>query len=166
MKLVRLRAAHLAALREMALEFRNEGDDRLRRVLEDPHAFLQAAWRDELALGLSPGRVGQSHYLLFDGRRLVGGSRLRYRLSPPLLRDGGHVGYEIRRCDRGRGLGRAILRLTLDEARARGLRHILLTAGRGNEASIRVILSGGGQPDGSSISPITGEVMQRFWIEL
>ena len=117
MRLARLRAPHLVALRGMAEEFRAEGDERFRRVLEDPGGYLESTWRDEISLGLDPSRVGQTHFLLFDGRRPLGGSRLRYRLSPTLLRDGGNLGYEIRRSERGQGHGRAILRLTLEEAR-------------------------------------------------
>jgi predicted acetyltransferase len=166
MRLVLLRAHHLAALRDMAREFRAEGDDRFRAVLDHPAGYVAAAWQDEIRLGLTPPRVGQAHHLLFDGRRLIGGSRLRYRLSPLLLREGGNIGYEIRRSQRGQGYGHAILRLTLDEARRIGLRRILLTVAEGNSASLRVIESAGGELDGSGISPMTGEVTRRFWIEL
>jgi len=63
----------IESLREMAEEFRAEGDDRFRAVLEDPTEYLQAAWRDENDVGLDPSRVGQSHFLLVDPSHRVGG---------------------------------------------------------------------------------------------
>jgi len=150
----------------MAEEFATQGDDRFRALLDDPFRYLQAACRDEIGLQPDSARVGQTHFLLFSGRRLLGGSRLRYRLLPSLLLDGGHIGYEIRPSERGRGHAKTILRLTLQEARWIGLRRILLTAASQNPASIRVIESAGGRPEGTSISPISQEVMRRFWIDL
>ena len=46
------------------------------------------------------------------------------------------------------------------------LTRVLLTVATTNLASIRIIEGNGGALDGTSISPRTGEVMRRYWIEL
>ena len=97
---------------------------------------------------------------------LVGGSRLRHRLLPILELDGGHIGYDIRPGRRGEGLGHCILGLTLEKAAERGLERVLLTCEVGNEPSRRVIVANGGIFDGHSVSPRTGNRMERYWIRI
>jgi predicted acetyltransferase len=43
---------------------------------------------------------------------------------------------------------------------------VLLTAAAGNPASLRVIEANAGVADGEAISPISGERMLRYWIDL
>src|SRR5262245_16021702 len=158
--------AHSEALVEMAREFHAEGDPRLDPVLADIDAFFDRTQRFRLGQGLPEDRVQQTHYLLFAGPRLLGGARLRHRLIPPLLLDGGNIGYEIRKSERGKGYGTHILALMLAEARRIGLERVFLTAAHANVASRRTIERNGGVPAGESISPITGERMARYWIRL
>jgi len=162
----RLDRIHEQPLLEMAEEFRDEGDDRFSALLASPQSFFDWVDRFENDRDLPSDRVPQTQYLLFDGRRLVGGSRLRRRLIPVLLLDGGNIGFEVRRSARRRGYGTEILHRTLEEARVIGLRRALLTAAESNAGSLRVIGAAGGIPDGESISPRTGDRMRRFWIDL
>ena len=163
-RLERLDRCHAAVLVEMAQEFHDDGDPRLDPALDDLEGFYAQAERFETGRGLAPGLVQQSHFLLFRGDRLLGGSRLRYRLTETLRLDGGNIGYEIRPSARGQGNGSAILELTLVEARRIGLERVLLTAAHDNAASVRVIEKHGGIQDGTSISPTTREKMLRYWI--
>lgn len=151
---------------EFAEEFRGEGDDRLDALLDETEAFFELADRFERDLDLPEDRVPMTHYLLFRDGRLVAMSRLRRRLIPVLLLDGGNIGYEVRRSERRRGYASEILRRTLDEARGIGLERVLLTTEVSNLGSIRVIENAGGVPDSDSISSRTGEHMCRFWIDL
>lgn len=151
---------------EFAEEFRAEGDDRLDALLDETEAFFELAERFERDLDLPEDRVPMTHYLLFENDRLVAMSRLRRRLIPVLLLDGGHIGYEVRRSERRLGHGSEILRRTLDEARAIGVERALLTTEDSNLGSIRVIENAGGVRDSDSVSPRTGEHMRRFWIGL
>lgn len=158
--------AHSEALIAMAREFHAEGDPRLDPVLSDIDAFFETTERFRLGRDLPEDRVQQTQYLLFRGSDLLGGARLRHRLIPQLLLDGGNIGYEIRKTERGKGYGTRILALMLIQARGMGLDRVLLTAGHANIASRRTIERNGGVPDGESISPNTGERMARYWIEL
>lgn len=157
---------HKDELCDMAEEFRSEGDRRFDAVLDDPEEFFRIAERFESGLDLPADRVQQSNFLAFSGDRLVGSGRVRHRLIPVLHQDGGHIGYEVRRTERGRGYGNALLSLLLDEARRLGLVRVLLTAATNNPPSLRTIKRNGGVADGTSVSPRTGEVMARFWISL
>ncbi len=154
------------ALCAMAQEFRVEGDPRFDPVLADPEGYFAFVERFALAQDLPPDRVQQTQFLLFNGDRVLGSARLRHRLVPVLQQDGGNIGYEIRRSERGEGHGTALLRLMLDEARGIGLDRVLLTAALTNPSSLRVIEKNGGVFDGTSVSPATGEVMRRYWIAL
>jgi predicted acetyltransferase len=157
---------HEASLLELAEEFREEGDHRFDGLLDDPDAYFELADRFVHDRDLPPNRVPMTHYLLFDGELLVGGSRLRRRLIPVLLLDGGNIGYEVRRSARRRGYATEILKRTLEEARVLGLDRVLLTTEVSNAGSSRVIERAGGVPDGKTVSPRTGEQMRRYWIAL
>jgi predicted acetyltransferase len=122
MRLEPMRRDHAEALRAVGEEFRAEGDPRYDLLLNDPDAYFADAERFERGVDLGPDRVPMSYFVLFAGDRLVGASRLRHQLIPVLEKDGGNIGYEIRATERGRGYGKRLLSLTLERARARGLR--------------------------------------------
>jgi predicted acetyltransferase len=59
-----------------------------------------------------------------------------------------------------------ICSLTLQKARERGLRRVLITCNTENTASARIIVACGGQFDGEALSPRTGKPVSRYWIQL
>lgn len=104
-------------------------------------------------------------WLLDDGGRAVGMSRLRHRLTEDLLNKGGHIGYYIRRDVRGQGLGKQLLAATLCAARQLGIPRALLTADIDNAASTRVIEANGGQREDIRVDE-HGTAYGRYWIEI
>src|SRR5690606_39005261 len=100
---------------------------------------------------------------LVEGGEVVGVSNLRHRLTDALRIEGGHIGYGIRPTARGRGLGREILRLTLAQARRRGIDAVLLTCAKANAASAAVIAANGGRLAAEEFIASRGEVVQRWW---
>jgi predicted acetyltransferase len=129
-------------------------------------AYLQRLVDMDLGLHLRPGWVPMTTYwLLDDEERIVGVSRLRHRLTPALLEDGGHIGYYVRPAERGKGYGTAMLRLTLDEARQLGIERVLLTVDSDNERSIHVIERNGGVMEDERIDE-NGVAYRRYWIDL
>ena len=129
-------------------------------------ALLASVERFEAGEDLPENRVRMTWFWLLQGKRIVASSRLRHELIPVLLLDGGNIGYEVRPSERRRGVGRELLRLTLDEARRIGLRRALLTTETTTLGSIGVILANGGVFQDTTVSPNTGRVLNRYWITL
>lgn len=116
---------------------------------------------------MPPGRVGDSHFWLVRGQRILGTIRIRHELTPELTVVGGHIGYDVRPSERGKGYACRMLALALGKARGLGLRRVLLTCSKANAASAAVILHNGGRLENEVPSPDSpGELMQRYWIEL
>jgi predicted acetyltransferase len=134
---------------------------------EDFAALLAQLEEATKGIGLPAGFVPHSTYwLVRDGREIVGVSNLRHSLTPFLLREGGHIGYGIRPSARRKGYGRAILKETLAKAREHGIDRALVTCGKENRGSARIILANGGVFDSEEFSQERAEVVQRYWIAL
>lgn len=132
----------------------------------DPEALLAEIERFEAAKDLPKDRVRMTWYWFLRGDRIVASSRLRHELIPVLMLDGGNIGYEVRPSERRHGVGRELLRQTLEHARRIGLQRVLLTTEPTNLGSIGVIRSNGGIFEDSCVSPNTGATLNRYWIQL
>lgn len=133
----------------------------------DLQTYLQECRDSENGRNIPPDKVPQSTYWLVNGEGLaIGIVRVRHRLNERLSQYGGHIGYYIRPTERGQGYGKLALRLGLIELQKRGADRALLTVNPINALSIRVVLANGGVQDGQGVDPITGEVVNRYWIEL
>jgi predicted acetyltransferase len=91
---------------------------------------------------------------------------LRHKLTPALRVEGGHIGYGVRPSLRGKGFGSEILRQTLFRAKSLGLTKVLLTCGKNNIASAKVIVANGGVLESEAYYPPRDEVLQKYWINL
>ena len=107
--------------------------------------------------------VPSTTYWLVDGTELLGVSSLRLELNARLRERGGHIGLGIRPSQRGRGLGRLLLKLTLAEARKHGIAQIHIHCHKHNTASARLIIANGGALD--SEVKYDDECVQRYVIE-
>jgi predicted acetyltransferase len=155
----------------MAEEYLSEGTEGEKALfaeaVRDLPAHIQtlrdrARWRS-----LLEGQVPYNTYwLVRGGRTIVATSTLRHYLTPQLMIEGGHIGYGTRPSERRKGYGRLICELTLQQARQRNLRRVLITCNAENVASARIILACGGRLEGESPSPRTGKPVSRYWIEL
>ena len=116
---------------------------------------------------LRPGLVPQTMFwALDDNGDAVGIVRLRHYLNDDLRIRGGHVGYYVRRDQRGKGYAKQMLRLALDELRQLGEQRVLITTDLDNVRSMRVIEANGGKLSDVSTHPQTGEKLRRYWIDL
>ena len=107
-------------------------------------SFLPHCERYAKGVGLQPGHMPESYYILFEDEQAVGLFKLRPRLNDALRNGAGHIGYGIRRGCRGRGLGKAglalmlrIAALLIDEEEA------YLSVHKSNPASLHVMLANG-----------------------
>jgi len=156
----------MQAFLRMAQDWRGHGEDRYEHALRDFDAYLASIRRFEdptqLPAHLVPGVV----FCLVNDEEVVAGARLRLGLNAALRVEGGHIGYDVRPSSRRQGFGSLVLRLTLREARHRGLEHVLLTADTDNQASIRIIEKCGGTLSGGATSPVSGKPVSHYWIEV
>ena len=153
--------------RAMAREWRESGEDRFGSAFGDFDAYVLGLRAQALERNLPPDRVpGNTYWLVRDGVRVVGTSRLRHRLVPHLEKEGGHIGYDIRPSERRMGLGTRILAFTLEKARGLGLEEVLVTCDTDNMASSRIIRKNGGRLLGTGISDDSGKEVSRYRIVL
>lgn len=97
-------------------------------------------------IGLEDWMVPASTFWLMDGGVPVGQGNLRHRLTSALREAGGHIGYAVDSAQRGKGYGKALLRLLLEEARRMGItEEILVTIYPENIPSRRAAESCGGE---------------------
>ena len=160
------------ALIDYAAEFSAAGEPRYAHITpemtwEEFAAMLHKQQADLLGEELLPGRVPQSVFFLArDGGYLIGSSRLRHSLTPMLENEGGHIGYDIRPSQRGKGYATLLLNLTLEEARGLGLTGVLVTCDETNIASARVIEKNGGKLINKVVADEGGQLVRRYWIVL
>lgn len=109
--------------------------------LED---FLKRLVNHAQGIDLPEGWVPYTTFWLFVDQKPVGISRLRHSLNDYLRNVGGHIGYAIRRTERGKGWGTQILKHTLEKAEKFAFKEVLLTCDSNNVASSNIIISNGG----------------------
>ncbi len=111
-------------------------------------------------IGVEKGWAPTSSFWLIDEREeMIGAIRIRHHVNSTELEAAGHIGYEIRSDSQGRGYGKILLRLGLDQAKKMGLSEVLITCDADNGASKRLIESVGGVflkelPDPDSGEPV------------
>lgn len=109
-------------------------------------AWLEKKVHMSQGIGLEDWQVASSTYWLMDTGVPMGMGNLRHRLTDVLRERGGHIGYAVASNQTGKGYGKALLRLMLEEARRMGITEdILVTVYPGNTASRRVAEACGGQ---------------------
>ena len=153
-----------SAFEAFAGEYRVGGDARYVDASRDVAAFVKHCQDHAAGRHLPEGWVPQSTFwLVRDDERILGCSRMRHALTPFLSYEGGHIGYDIRPTERGRGFGTLLLRLTLEKARKLGLQEVLITADEANVASWKVIERNGGRREDGQFSGTHGP-FRRYWV--
>ena len=140
----------------------NDGVDiynMLQKITKDENGFMNGAnglsydeykqWlikNDDMShgIGLEDWMVAQNTYWLYIDGKPVGMGKLRLKLTEKLREDGGNCGYGIAAGERGKGYGKTLLKLLVEEARKIGIEQILLTINAKNEPSVKLALANGG----------------------
>ena len=168
LRLVEPAPAHRAAFLEAVSEMHATGEwditpEAMAARFDDLLRELAAA-KDPAAA--PPDVLPCEDFWLFAGDVWVGLLTLRLQINQQFLRSGGHIGYIIRPSWRRRGYATAILRLGLEQARARGLPRVLLTCAETNIASRKVIEANGGRLENVLVVDERSAPVRRYWIDL
>jgi predicted acetyltransferase len=149
-------------------EFRAAGE---RHVYSGDFEIAWQGYRDFYTLLAQMKRGGaprpeivpmDSYFIQIDGR-ILGEVYIRHRLSPPLERMGGHVGYKVRPSCRNQGVATVALQLALKELAALGVARALVTCNTTNAASARVIERCGGVRIEDAL--LKDRLERRYWLE-
>ena len=109
-------------------------------------AWLEKKVNMARGIGLEDWMVPASTCWLMAGGVPVGMGNLRHYLTDALREAGGHIGYAVASDPQGKGYGKALLRLMLEEARRMGItEEILVTVYPENIPSRRVAEANGGE---------------------
>lgn len=152
------------AFQDMARDYEQAGESRYTLALRDFSGFLRRLDRDRRPRGLFQGWVPSLQFWLEDRGVLLARASLRLRLTAALEREGGHIGYDVRPSARRKGLGTELLRLTLIEAYARGIRRVRITCDDDNVGSRKIIERNGGVFADHGVSDDSGKLVRRYWI--
>jgi predicted acetyltransferase len=170
---VEYRDSYIAALREHQAQGRfldsRHVDNDIARIERDFASLVRSLRAATDPAKLQPGHVPETFFWLIDGAgEVVGRSSIRHELSDePALRDIGHIGYDIRPSRQGRGYGRAILGLTLREARRLGMTGaVLVTCDSNNLPSKRIIEHWNGRFERAVPLPGRSYTRLRYWVPL
>jgi predicted acetyltransferase len=156
------------AMREMEKEGSQDLHlgERIEELDRDFETYRQGLQDQSEGKNLKSGYVAQTTYWLIDDGEYIGQVRIRHALTEALLREGGHIGYDIRPSKRKLGYGSKILELALSKAKELGIGKALLTCDVTNTASLKIIEKNGG----ILANEIPGEPGKasklRFWIEI
>ncbi len=162
-----LAAAYLNMVDEFEAVGEGYGWNDAELARRDFAAFVDDLRNESLGLGLPPGIVPQTTYVLVDRKgRALGEIRLRPQLTPPFEQHNGHIGYNMRPRQRGKGYATRMLALALDQARAFGLERVMLPVEGENLASMRVITKNGGTLERIGAVQGSGETVSIYWIAL
>lgn len=117
----------------------------------------------ELVHEKTEGRLSTSFFAFVSEGQRIGISQLRHR--PSHARDipaeaASHVYYEVFEPYRGRGLGREILGLTLQEAYRLGMRDLIVTCMEDNPASRAIIERNGGIFQGQYDTELQAKILK------
>lgn len=105
-------------------------------------------------------KVPQTTYWLLEDGVPVGTGRVRHFLTDKLREEGGNIAYALVPQARGRGLGKALLGLLVEECRAMGMDRALITIQNQNAPSIGTALANG------AVLEKKDDVRGWYWIKL
>lgn len=108
--------------------------------------FMKMLIDDEDITKLKEGLVPSSTYFLYNKEhdKILGACNIRHYLNERLRNGGGHIGDGVRPSCRGKGYGKEIVRLALEECKKLGIKEVLMSCNPDNIASKKTITSNGG----------------------
>jgi predicted acetyltransferase len=128
--------------------------------------FIEQVQKESRGEGLKEGWVPHTEFWLTEGDQFLGRLDIRHELNGFLHAIGGHIGYDVRRDQRGKGYGHMILELGLQKAKEMGFEKILITCDASNTPSRKVIEKHGGLLENSVTQGEGKPDKNRYWIKI
>lgn len=129
-------------------------------------AYIEKLSKQREGLNLPEGWAPSRTLFLVENEDIKGVIRIRMNLASEYLKNYiGHIGYDIKASERGKGYGLKILRLGLLKAKEFGLQDVLVLCSEDNLASRKIIEQCEGKFESTIIDP-DGEVLRRYWIDV
>lgn len=139
---------------------------KVEELRSDFATYIEKLRSESEGKNLPKGYVPQTTYWLIDDREFIGRVSIRHKLSEFLLKEGGHIGYDIRPSKRKMGYGKQILRLALPKAKELGIDKVLVTCNETNIGSKKIIETNGGIFE-NALKLHEGKPKKlRYWITL
>lgn len=108
-----------------------------------------------------------SYFVINENDRLIGAASLRHYLTAEGYNTWGHIGYGVRPSERRKGCAVQILKMMLEEAKAKKMRKVLVAAHTSNIGSVKVIESCGGRLENIvADTDEKGETINRYWFSV
>lgn len=129
--------------------------------------WIEYVYLNQFPENVSEGHVPANVYLALreSDNKVIGIIDLRHHINHPVLGVwGGHIGYTVRPCERGKGYAAKMLRLNLENARKLGLDKVMVTCSPDNPASEKTILANDGVYE--KTVEVDGSQIKRYWITL
>lgn len=135
-------------------------------VKNDFSLFIKYLEEQETGINLPENLVPATTFWLIDNGEFIGRLSIRHFLNKNLLKEGGHIGYNIRPSKRRRGYGKKILELGLLKAKEIGIKRALVTCDETNTPSKKIIEANGGVYENSELIAEGRPLKLRYWIEI
>ena len=107
-----------------------------------------------------------SFFVINEAGRLIGATSLRHYLTYEGFKTWGHIGYGIRPSERRKGYATGVLKLMLQEAKAKKIFKVLLGVHESNVGSWKTIEKSGGVLENTVIVDGDEEPIRRYWFNL
>lgn len=125
------------------------------------------SWLQKITSAVTASQTGWVNchtYFLFLHDRIIGTIQIRETLNDLLRKSGGNIGFGIVPSARNKGYGVQMLMLALEKCRQLHMKKVLITCDKGNIASEKTIIKGGGGLENTILE--NGCIVKRYWIDL
>lgn len=130
---------------------------------KDFDLLLEKIHKFSAGIDLPEGYVPSSTWWLVEDEELIGVTNIRHCLNSEIKHCGGHMGMGIRPSYRRRGLGKRLMRLSIEKLYGMGVGAIHIHCYRENSASSGCIVANGGVLE-SEIT-VDEKVIQRYLVK-
>lgn len=159
MEIVSASKDYLEQYCDYVMECYLDGNLHYEDAASDPQSYLNKVIANSSGHQLPQGWVPSSTYFAIENGRILGAIRVRKGTNDYIRNVIGHIGYETRPSERGRGVAKAML---LWVTRNQLAKEAIVTCSADNHASRKVIEACGGTPLESYIDDNVNRKTLRF----